>query len=655
MAAERISPTIEALFGENGPLASTVPGFVPRPQQMEMADAVARAAARRSVLLVEAGTGVGKSLAYLVPAAEIAAAGSTVIICTHTLGLQDQLLLKDVPLLRKALPNLKIRPALLKGRANYLCLQALDQFRSDLRAGMDPTYRRLVDWSQNTRTGDSAELDFSTPLWPEVAANADTCTGPKCRLYDQCFLYKARRSAQNANLLISNHAFFFAAAMMEGGEESLLPKHDMLIFDEAHHLEAVATASLSAEITARDAGFLVERVRRLKSAEAAPELIAPAADANTRLFECLKELRGEQSLGPEDPLTRQVRSIGEELATALDAIRTHLLERAGADASDGDRLSGLAAQISTLRDTVTAAAVTDKQGYVRWARRVTPPDGRTAYSVITHAPIAPGALLQEPLWGADRCVVLASATLSTSGGFDYLRQRLNVPQQAEELILGSPFNYEEAALLYVPEEMPPPERDLPDAWFEEATRQIVRLVKRLGGRTFVLCTSWRTLRRLHEEVARRVDLPLLLQGEMPSGALTDAFRRRGNAVLFGVQTFWEGIDVPGAALSCVIIDRIPFPVPDTPLLQAREKAVRDAGGEPFSQLSLPQAQLRLKQGFGRLIRTSTDRGIVCVLDTRLATMPYGRTLVRGLPPAKPARRWETVERAVAEWESEGWN
>jgi len=649
-----VTDSLEQVFQPEGPLAGLLPAYEHRPEQTQAAAAVEEAFRSRRHCLVEAGTGVGKTLAYLVPAVRAISQGQRVVVSTHTINLQVQLLEKDIPLVRRLFPRVDVRPVLMKGRGNYLCLQDLDAAEADLFKASDPLFRKVKAWARKTKTGDVADLPFVYPDWHEVAANPDTCRRQDCRYYERCHYFQMRRRAGNANLFVVNHALFLSDLALRRAEpnNTVIPDYHLVVLDEAHHLEDVATKVFGIELASRHVPRFAERLARSRGLELEGARVDALERLNAELFAAFATDRAEfffrDALGDEGE--EAARSTATRLCAVLAEIQGDLLKQAReADEGLRDRLEGLANIGGRLRQEIHTLFFDEDPGCIRWGERGAPPPGTRVRKAevrtsLHYSPIDVGRVLEEMLWPTADSVVLTSATLSNSGGFSYLRSRLHVPEDALECVVGSPFCYRRQALLYVPGHLPPPEARPTEEHLDRLAEEIERVVTLTGGRAFLLFTSRRALDALHERLKDRLPFPLFRQGDMPPARLLEAFRESGNGCLLGTQTFWEGVDVQGDALSCVVIDRLPFAVPDSPITQARTEAIKARGGDWFAEFSMPQAQIRLKQGFGRLIRTRTDRGIVCVLDSRLIHKAYGREFVRSLPPASRASLWRRVER-----------
>ncbi len=646
---------IEKSFGPGGKLARALPQFTPRPQQQTVAAAVAEAITGHGrVALIEAGTGVGKTLAYLLPALKRATPERKVIISTHTLALQGQLSEKDVPLAQGVSPRRR-EAAVVKGRGNYLCLMEYDGATGDLWTVGDPQFEAIGRWGRTSETGDVSELPFTYGGWADVRANSDTCKGAECRFFDRCFYYRMRREAQEASILLVNHALFFAdLAMRASGEPDakLLPDYSFVVFDEAHHLETAAAAAFGVAFSSGRLPALTDKIRRaarsldinldrLQAIEAqGQDLFAPFAGGARAEFFVEDVLGGPGGL-------QSSRSQVAALGLLLDGLATELLKQdtAGQPALK-DRVDGLRRQCARAKEELSLLFLQDHANYVRWGSRAASRGQRGPLTTLNWTPVSVAPLLGQALWRDPRPVgaALISATLSTGGGFGYVRERLGIPAEdpkITETIVGSPFDYARNCLFYIPSHLPVPSDE--PGYMHQVVDELIDLVSAARGGAFLLFTSYRALNAAYDQLTQSdLPYPLLRQGEMPNARLVQAFKDERNAVLLGTQSFWEGVDVPGDGLRLVVIDRIPFAVPDSPLHKARVDDITQSGGDWFQDFAMPQAQLRLKQGFGRLIRTQTDRGVVAVLDTRLIRKQYGQEFLRFLPPARRTGQIEDV-------------
>ena len=634
-------PDLSDLLGADGPLASALAGFAPREQQQQLAAAVAQTVEDMGVLVAEAGTGTGKTFAYLLPAL---LAGKRVLISTGTKTLQDQLYHRDLPTLRTAV-GMPVKTALLKGRANYLCRQRLgltaEQGLFDSRARLKEL-EAVRQWSAVTKSGDISELTTvpeDSTLWAQVTSTADNCLGQECPEYARCHVVEARRAAQEADLVVVNHHLLLADMVLkEEGFGELLPGVDAVIVDEAHQLPEIATQYFSTSVSTRQLADWLQDLRK-EYAGAAGDL--PDFEAQlVALEQALAALRPAFAEGGGRQEWARLPN-REALADRLQAVRSAL--EALKPALDG--LAGRSRGLETCRERaavlntrLAAFLEEDTEAQVRWiehfgrqvAFNLTPLDAAERFAARMHeTPCA---------W------VFLSATLSIAGEFSHFRERLGVAE-AEELLLGSPFDFENHALLYLPPRMP--ETDSPGftAAVVEAARPVIEAS---GGRAFLLFTSHRALKEAAELLRGELDYPLLVQGEMPRRRLLEAFRELGNAVLLGTASFWEGVDVKGPALSVVVIDKLPFASPGDPVLKARLELMRGEGRNPFMEYQLPQAVLALKQGVGRLIRDADDTGVMMICDPRLTGKPYGRLFLESLPPMRRTRDLKEVTRFLEE-------
>ncbi|MFN0062876.1 MAG: ATP-dependent DNA helicase [Myxococcaceae bacterium] len=617
----------DAVFVANGLLSQTLPHHEFRPEQLALARAVEKVLAARGTLVAEAGTGVGKTLAYLVPAA---LSGRRVLIATATKTLQDQVFQKDLPLLRKSC-GLDVHAALLKGRSNYLCWQRFESFRvaPELNSRAEAqVWTDLESWALKTQTGDRAEarLPEDAPLWNRVTRTAESCLGPKCGHYEACFVTRARKAAEDAQILVVNHHLFFADLALRARPESegVLPPYDAVVFDEAHSLEDVVTEYFGFGVSSYRLGdFVDDALKTLPKDDARAGMLSALAlklrGAGDALFNAASKSLGlERStavrLTPQHlkPWSKHM----DETRAALSAVSAFVEGR------DEVELATLARRGRELSAHLDFLSTADALDHVYWA------EARGAGVFLRAAPIGVADTLRNTLHAQVDTQVFVSATLRVGEGFDFFTGRLGI-EGARTLALDSPFDYRQQAAIFVPRRMPEP--NAPE-FVAAVAKQVAWLCELTSGRAFILFTSLRNMHAVHALLRDASPFPLLLQGEMPKAALLEAFRERPS-VLLASQSFWEGVDVAGEALSLVVMDKLPFSSPTDPLVAARIDALRDAGEEPFSQYQLPQAAIALRQGFGRLIRRRSDRGIVAVLDARLWNRRYGKMLLGALPPA----------------------
>jgi ATP-dependent DNA helicase DinG len=603
---------VDGFFGPGGRLEQVLPGYEPRPEQAALAGAVESALALGEHLLAEAGTGTGKSLAYLIPALE---SGRCVVVSTATKALQEQLLTKDVPVAAAALGR-DVRVAVLKGRQNYLCRHGLHGFEllgGQLfpRAEDAAAFDAMRGWIETTETGDRAELDVEPPdaVWSEIAVGADRCLGRFCAFAGTCFSEAARERASHAELVIANHALYFADLGLRSRTDApaVLPEHDMVIFDEAHRLEESAATWLGGRISGPVIHRLLRDVDRA-CREAAVPVPARAVDR--------VETARLHLLGIVAPAAGR-RRLREVPAEPADTLRLRLGELAAALTGRRDEVDAVAARALRLAADVEACLQPDNGNRVVWAE----PD------LLAWAPVDVGAALAELLWGAGPTAILVSATLTAGGEFGFLRERLGLAG-AHELAVGSPYDFREQALLYLPHDVPDPRAG--DA-LGRLVEEVAALCRISAGRALVLTSSYRALEALAAGIRRLVPYEVLVQGEAPRERLLERFREDVTSVLVATSTFWQGIDVPGESLSLLVIDKLPFAAPGDPLVEARCERIDALGGDWFRAYTLPAAVLQLRQGFGRLIRSHSDRGVIAILDPRLRSSPYGRAFLESLP------------------------
>jgi ATP-dependent DNA helicase DinG len=651
-----IDATVQ-VFAAEGPLARAMADFEPRAGQVEMAAAVARLFERGGVLLAEAGTGTGKTLAYLVPAI---LRRERVLISTGTKNLQEQIFFKDIPALRDAL-GVPFTATYMKGRANYLCLHKLDQLNDGdpQRAfGNDVFLPMIREWSAKTDTGDRAELadlPEDLPFWNEVAATADTCLGTECERYDDCFVTRMRQRAAASDLVIVNHHLLCAdAAVRQNAYGEVIPACHRAILDEAHQLEDIATQYFGYSLSNYRVEELARDVERSLVAIAgddrrARDEIAKAIDklrdyARAFFTELAFAHRGDR-LKSEDRVRATVDSLAQaaeaagHLSSALDIVQSTLalLARLPRGATPDEEPASEDDDRETRDEAI--AALVRRSGEIRddlrWLLRAGDPEyvyfvefrGRGIF--LRASPIDVSAIVRELLLDKMHATVLTSATLAVDGSFEYIRDRLGI-RRADEVRLPSEFDFARQAILYLPPRMPDPRSE---NFAVAASREVIEILKRTEGRAFVLFTSYSTMRAVQAIAELSLDYPILAQGTAPRSQLLKQFRDTPHSVLFATSSFWQGVDVVGDALSCVIVDKLPFASPGDPITAARIDAIRARGGDPFAEYQVPLAILALQQGLGRLIRHRRDRGVMAVLDPRLRTKGYGRRFISSLPPA----------------------
>ncbi len=624
-------------FAADGALAQAIPGFKPRAAQREMAQAVMEAVKKGGELVVEAGTGTGKTYAYLAPALR---AKKKVIISTGSKALQDQLYNRDLPTIARAL-KFSGKTALLKGRSNYLCLERLEQQN---QTGGDLTVQALGDlinvrsWSNQTSDGDVSSCSGvaeDSPIWPFVTSTNDNCLGSDCPLYKDCFVVKARKKAMDADVVVVNHHLFLADLVVkEGGFGELIPEADVMIFDEAHQLPDIASQYFGQQLSSRQLQDLAKDIIIAYRTEVRDvQQLQKSAD---RLAQCAQDFRltlGEpgfrgnlRDLLSDNNIMRMLTLLDDALELCYDVIKLSLGRSALLDAAF-ERAALYRTRLKRLR-------AIDEPGFSYWY------ECTSRHFTLALTPLSVAERFREVMDNRKAAWVFTSATLAVNEQMSHFSSRLGV-DKATTMILDSPFDYTQQALLCVPRNMPEPNQP-------GGARQLARMMKPLidanKGRCFFLCTSHKMMRELAAEFRASMTLPVLLQGETSKGQLLKQFLEAGNALLVATSSFWEGVDVRGDALSLVIIDKLPFTSPEDPLLKARMEDCRLRGGDPFNDVQLPDAVITLKQGVGRLIRDTDDRGVLVICDQRLVSRPYGGLFLNSLPPTPRTR---DLQRAIA--------
>jgi ATP-dependent DNA helicase DinG len=646
-----LSGAARAAFEPDGPLAQTLPGFEARGGQIEMAEAVASALATGSVLLAEAGTGTGKTLAYLVPAI---LSRQRVLVSTGTKNLQEQIFFKDLPVLKEAL-GVPFTATCMKGRGNYLCLHRFDAFRQSpaIRSYEETAHLRILErWLPETETGDRAEVEDlpeDVSFWSDIAATSENCVGAECPRYNDCFVVRMRQRAAESDVVIVNHHLLCAdAAVRQNAFGEVIPRCSMAIVDEAHQLEDVATQYFGLSISNYRVDDLVHDTDRALSArlvtdqEQREQISADATrirEASRRLFATLQMVRYELPAAAKTGDTRarvrpgDLMPLGEDGAALISALEA--LEADVALAKDvPEDVLALSRRAGEIKSDVRFLLRADDPGFVYFV------ETRARGVFLRASPIDVSANIREFLLDRMDSTVLTSATLTVDGSFEYVRGRLGI-RHAHELKLDSEFDYGRQAILYLPRRLPDPRQP---GFSAAAAREIINILKLTSGRAFVLFTSYANLRDVHRLAADELEYPILVQGTAPRSALLRDFKATPHAVLLATASFWQGVDVVGEALSCVIIDKLPFASPGDPITAARVEAIGARGGSPFGEYQIPLAILTLKQGLGRLIRHRQDRGVLAILDPRLKTMAYGKRFLASLPPAPITHELDDISR-----------
>ena len=646
--------TLRDIFSPGGLISQQLEGYEFRQEQLQMAHEVARSFEASEHLVVEAGTGVGKSFAYLIPAISVALkAEQKVVISTNTISLQEQLVTKDIPFLQRVLPR-DFNVVLAKGRRNYLSRRRLKNLLHYER-GLFDTYEEveevaeIEEWVQHTVDGSRTDLSWQPQpqVWDKVASDRDNCLGRNCETYDTCFYFKARREMHDADLLIVNHHLLFSdLAIRKNSEETMgvLPDYDYLIIDEAHHLEATATNHASVDFSNTRVKWVLDSLynarnedglaKRFTSPQLMVEVEAAREQANilfSSIIDFMQEIDAERSSATVTQRIDESNFVRNVLDAPLADIEKTLkrLKDGVMTEDDEQEITAHHRYCERLRDELDMIIRQNDPDYVYWAEIST--RGRTPRILLNATPANVNQMLQDHLFTAKNSVVMTSATLSTNRNFDYFKKRVGI-SGCRELLAHSPFDFKKQVQIHIPRDMPHPNSN---AFVPATIQKIKHYLKLTHGKAFVLFTSYKMMDEVYDSVApdlEEMGIDTFKQGgDLSRTAMLQAFREDTDSVLFGTSSFWEGVDVRGESLSNVIITRLPFEVPTHPVMEARVKQIKEQGGNEFFEFSLPEAVLRLKQGFGRLIRTQTDEGIVVILDPRIRTASYGKQFLDSLP------------------------
>jgi ATP-dependent DNA helicase DinG len=628
------SPSIEEILGANGLLERNLDGFEFRPSQVEMAMMVREGLQNETSVIVEAGTGTGKTFGYLVP---LILSGKKAVISTRTKNLQEQIVFKDIPLLRKA-TGLKFDILLMKGRRNYLCLHRYHQFFSQAKLwtdDLDEARRKLDRWLVSTPFADRAEIPWMTdddPLWDVLSCTSEQCLGPDCLHMEECFLNRLRKRAAQARIIVVNHHLFFADLKVKRhGFGEIIPRFQVAVFDEAHHIEDIATANFGESLSTGQLMELAEdfekRAKHVQDIKASLlPLRAGCADLHGAFLgqeekgridaETLDRMKG----GPVQEIRQGLRFI-HEASSSLESNEPEFLE--------------FRARAGHLMEVTDEALKPRDADWLNWYER-------RRKTVVFHAsPLDVSEGMKTLLFDRLETVIFTSATLSIKGDFSYFRKRVGAPEDGLEAVHPSHFDFKTQTLMYLPKDLPPPSNE---RFVPEAGKRIREILLRTKGRALVLFTSHRNLNGVYQALDGSMPYTVFRQGDAPKSVLLQAFKEDVHSILMATGSFWEGVDVPGETLSCLIIDKLPFDSPGDPLIAARIESIRSRGGNPFLEYQVPAAIISLKQGLGRLIRQRTDRGILSILDVRILNSRYGRLFLESLPPMPVCHHLDDLER-----------